>query len=236
MLKDYVKKVYTPQEEQRNLEMERQQAFFDEAGLENTDAKKLRASIMSSAETIAAKTEQIENVRIRKSRKTDWDEYVDAPRRWGRALHHSEIIARLRRLIPGLHVQPAMQANRLSLYIWDRNEKFEAKTGGTVFLAWMEKGWSPEYEIDIVNDVKVAIGQKRGWRTVLQRMICRRDMTTFVPTSVVTEEQALAEFGYPTNGPTSSNYREALYKFRNTSPERAKLQHEIMQSAQKYMR
>lgn len=191
---------------------------------------------MPAEEAIAAKAEQLENIRIRKSRKSDWDEYVDAPRRWGRALHHSEIITRLRRLIPGLHVQDALQANRLSLYIWDRNMKFEAKTGGTVFLAWIEKGWSPEYEIDITNEIGIAIGQKRGWRTVLARLICRRDQQTFIPTSVITEEQAFSEFGYPTNGPTASNFRATLHKFRNTSPERAKMDYEIMQAAQKYMR
>ena len=236
MLKDYVKKQYTPEEKQQNLEMERQQALFEEAGLEDMTAQKLRDTMLTADEAIEAKAEQLENVRIRKSRKTDWDEYVDAPRRWGRALHHSEIISRLRQFIPGLYVQPALQSRRLSLYIWDRNQKFDDKVGGTVFLAWIEQGWNPEYEIDIVNDVGIAIGQKRGWRTLLLRLICRRNAETFSPCSIITEDQAYVSFGYPSNGPTASNFRRHLHQFRNTSPERAKLNHEIMQAAQKYMR
>jgi hypothetical protein len=68
----------------------------------------------------------------------------------------------------------------------------------------------------------------------LIRLICRRDAKTFVPKSLITEQQAQELFGDPTNGPTASNYRMHLYRFRNTTPERAKMEHELMEAAQRY--
>ena len=236
----YVKPNYTPVEANANREADMQRAFLEEAGLEDADAARLRKQFLSAEEAVAAKTEQMEDLRIRKSRKPDWDEYADAERRWGFALHHSDILARLRRLVPNLYVDDGFVKNTLSLYIWDRsapfeiNDKVNIKVGGTVNLGWIQKGWSPEYEIDLPNDLGIAIRQIRGYRTAIMRMICRRDARTFFPRSLFSEVQAHAEFGHPTNGQTASNYREALYTFRNTSPERARLNHEIQQAAQKY--
>lgn len=233
MLPDFIKTEYTPEQQKLNLEEERKQAFLEESGLEGADAEYLRKQFLSAEEACAAKAEQLEDIRIRKSRKTDWDEYIDAPRRWGRALHHSEIISKLHTAIPNLYIMDGMQRNTLGLYIWDGTEKFESKTGGTVYLGWMHFGYNPEFEIDLTNDVGVAIGQKRGWRTVLVRLICRRD-ANFYPKSLITERQAKELFGDPSNGATASNYRMHLWKFRNTSPQRAKIEHEIMEAAQRY--
>jgi len=61
-----------------------------------------------------------------------------------------------------------------------------------------------------------------------------REEGTFIPKPLFTEEQAREVFGDPTNGPTASNFRMHLYKFRNTSPAQAKLEHEIIEAAQKY--
>lgn len=239
-LQDYVKQEFSPEQEKLGREEEMKRAFLEEAGIEDMDASKLRKQLLSADEAVAAKTEQLEDIRIRKSRKPDWDEYVDAKRRWGYARHHSDILARLRRLIPNLYADDGFVKNTISLYIWDRNQPFEIndkvnlKIGGTVNLGWIQKGWSPEYEIDIPNDVGVAVRQLRGYRTMLIRLICRRDAVTFMPKSLFTEEQAWKEFGFPTNGATASKYREHLWKFRNTSPEQAKLEHALMEAAQKY--
>lgn len=234
MLQDFVKKEFTPAELEANRKKEMEDAYLEEAGLEDRDIQKLRKTMMSAEEAIAARTEQLDDARIRKSRKPDWDEYIDAKRRFGKALHHSELIAKLRKLVPGLFVCDGMQKNTLGLYIWDRTHPFQDKTGGTVFLGWCHRGYNPEYEIDIPNDVGVAVSQLRGWRTLLIRMLCRRDSITFQPKSLFTEQQLLDEFGPPTNGETASKYREHLYNFRNTSPSRAKLQHQILQKMRQY--
>jgi hypothetical protein len=50
--------------------------------------------------------------------------------------------------------------------------------------------------------------KKRGWRTVLLRLI---------QGSFITEEQAEEVFGEPTSGPVSRRYREQIFWFRNRS-------------------
>lgn len=220
--------------EQPNRDTEMQQAFLEESGLEGANANYLRKQFLSAEEAAAAKKEELDDIRIRKSRKPDWDEFIDAKRRMGRVLHHSEIISKLKSVIPDLYVDEGMVRNTLSLYKWNRSKQFGDKTGGTEYLGWMQYGDSPEYEIDLVNDVGVAVRQKRGWRSVLLNLICRREEGTFIPCSVITEQQAYELFGNPTNGETANNYRERLYKFRNTSPEQAKLEHDILQAARNY--
>jgi hypothetical protein len=235
-LQDYVKQEYSPEQQVANRDEEMKKAFLEESGLEGKDVDYLRKQFLSADEALAAKTEQNDEARARKSRKKDWEEYIDFKRRWGRSLHHSEIIARLRTLIPNLCVADGQYVDTLSLYIWDKTAKFDGrdKTGGTVFIGWLHVGENPEYECDIVNDVGVAVKQLRGWRTLLVRFICRRDAKTFMPRSLFTEEQALAAFGPPSNGATASNYRGHMWKFRNTSPERAKMEHQILEAAQRY--
>ena len=95
-------------------------------------------------------------------------------------------------------------------------------------------GESPEYEIDLVNDVNIAIAQRRGWRTILLRMIARRYKCDQCKqgerpnprigcgkngcgnaTSLVSEDAVESVFGFPTNGATASNYRKQLWEFRN---------------------
>jgi hypothetical protein len=235
MLSDsWIKQEHTPEQETLGREEELKRAFLEESGLEGKDADYLRKQFLSADEAIAAKTEQLEDIQARKSRKQDWDEYIDIKRRWGRSMHHSEIISRLRRLIPNLCVDDGAYSDTLSLYIWDRTAQFAYKTGGTIFLGWLHRGENPEYEVDLVNPVGIAIKQYRGWRTLLVRLICRRDAKTFLPKSLFTEDQARAEFGEPTNGATASNYRGHMWKFRNTSPERAKMEHAILEAAQRY--
>jgi hypothetical protein len=232
--RDFVKTEYTPEEQKINREQEMKDAFMEESGLEGASVEYLRKQMLSSEEAVAAKKEQVDDVRARKSRKPDWDEYVDARRRWGRALHHSDLIKHLRNLIPGLYVIDGTIRNTISLYIWDHTAEFEAKTGGTVYLGWCHFGWNPEYEIDLVNDVGVAVSQLRGWRTSLVRMICRRDARTFLPKSLFSEDAALAEFGSPTNGLTASKYREHMWKWRNTSPDQARSEHATMEAMQRH--
>ena len=239
-LQDFVKTEYTAEQKEAQRQQEMKDALMEEAGLEGKTCDELRRTMLSASEAIAAKTEQLDDIRARKSRKKDWDEYVDAKRRWGRALHHSEIIPHLRQLVPNLFVCDGMVKNTLSLFTWDRSWPFEidgnkkAKIGGTVYQGWMQYGYSPEYEIDITDKIGVAKRQIRGWRTVLIRMITRREPETFIPCSLFSEEQAWELFGSPTNGDTASKWREHLYKFRNTSPEQAKIQHEILEKAQRY--
>lgn len=233
------------------LEKERQDALLAEMGIDATESDKLRGMMLSANEAVAAKSEELMNARQAKGRKKDWEEFVDAKRRMGRVMHHSEFIRKLRVLIPSLIVGPGRVRGQLGLYKsvsmpvkdvpdYKGSEKWYFSL--PVYIGWIAEGYMPEYEIDTVNDAKIAIGQKRGWRTILLRLITRWHYEMEVTTSpgvrevtpkcdiwgrpikadrasIITEEQALEAFGCPTNGLTASTYRHQLYNFRNAVPE-----------------
>jgi len=214
----YVKQEFTT----ADLEQERLNAYLEEAGLEGREVDKLRNTLLSPEEAVAAKHEQLTNVRQRRGRKTDWEEFVDVKRRMGRVLYYSEFTRCLRRIVPSLIVVHGAQRARLGLYtVWnmpaDEIPDYRGKRRFVecpIYLGWVDEGYLPEYEIDRVNEIGVAVGQRRGWRTILLRMIARKDARGR-PASIISERQAEEAFGWPTNGPTASNYRRQLWNFRN---------------------
>ena len=238
MLSDsYVKSEFTPTQD---LEEQRKAALLEEMGISEYETDKLRKMMLSPGEAVCAKKEEQVRIRQHKGRKDGWEEFVDAKRRMGRVLHHSEIIERLRWMVPSLIVAQGGQQNRVGLYVV-RNVAVQdipnypltanglSHTDVPVYIGWLELGYSPEYEIDLVDDADVAISQKRGWRTLLLRLIMRRaahcKQCELNPkfhfgqkgqsTSLISEQQAEEFFGYPSNEPTSNNYRRQLWEFRN---------------------
>jgi hypothetical protein len=222
----YVKRVFTPVEQQDALEKERAKAYLEEAGLEGQEVDKLRNTQLSTEEALSAKSEQLEYARQKKGRREDWEEFADAKRRMGRVLHHSEFIRKLRGIIPSLIVERAMVNGQISLYVV-RNTPVKDVPGCPFkdrthfdcvwYAGWLDLGWMPEYEIDKTNDAGVAIGQKRGWRTALLRLQarCREKNQKQVPDPFVHPNLVEETFGYPTNGPTASWYRKGLCDFRH---------------------
>lgn len=239
----------TPEELKSTLEREEQMKadLLEEMGITVNDVDKLHAMQLSAEEAVIAKEEEIERIRQHKGRKEKWDEFVDVKRRMGRVMHHTEIIKRLRTIIPNLLVCRGGQEGRIGLYVirntpvteidnyplWNRKMDW---VECPVYIGWMDLGYSPEYEIDIVNDVDVAIGQKRGWRTLLLRLHLRRKahckLCELAPagprgkqvphpnlkgpkSSLITEEQVYQAFPYPSNGPTSNHFRKQMWEFKH---------------------
>jgi hypothetical protein len=234
----YVKKEFDPS---FDLEKERQDALLAEMGLEDRDVKRLQKMQLSHDEAVCAKKEELETIRQHKGRKDDWEEFVEAKRRMGRALPHAEFLRGLRGMIPNLVVAPAAQRDRVGLYVTRNVPTDEVhdyrgqlkRIDLPVYLGWVELGVLPEYEIDLVNDAGVAVGQRRGWRTILLRLHLRKYLCPKCqqgerpnkrgcgikgcgrPTPLASEDAILKAFGHPSNGPTASNYRRQLYEFRN---------------------
>jgi len=241
MSDNYVKKDFTAE---AIAEAERQEALLEEMGIDRTETEKLRKMMLSADEAVCAKGEELERIRQPKGRKKDWDEFVDVKRRMGRVMHHSEFIQRLHQIVPTLFVAQGAQRNRLGLYMvrstpisevpeYKGPERFSFSC--PIYIGWIEMGEMPEYEIDLVNEAQIPIGQRRGWRTVLLRMIVRWNYQEdfrgelihdlwgrpirVSRASIITEEQALQAFGLPTAGITASGYRHQLYNFRNAVPD-----------------
>jgi len=240
LVDSFVKQEFDPSFE---LEEERKAALLEAMGLEDRDVKKLQDTMLSHEEAVAAKKEELLNIRHHRGLKTDWDEFVDRKRRMGYVLHHSEFIRRLRSVIPNLMAYPGLQPKKIGLYTvrnTPREEILDYRgnwkyVACPLYLGWIDEGIMPEYEVDLVNEVGVAVGQWRGYRTILLRLICRRwrcldcqhgekpkrlpcgSNVSYCgfPTSVITERDAERAFGPPTNGATASWYRRTLHEFRN---------------------
>lgn len=236
---DFVKKGFTKEDD---LEVERKEALLEEMGLNRTEVDKLRGMMLGAKEAVIAKSEELDRIRRHKGLREGWEEFVDAKRRMGRVLHHSEIIKRLRSIVPSLIVCQGGQQGRVGMYAVRNTPTSEIqgyplatrkkRVDCPIYIGWLDLGQSPEYEIDKVNEVDVAVGQRRGWRTLLLRLILRRAAHCKIcadkerrfrplghplgrPLSFITEGQALMAFGNPTNGTTASNYRAQLWAFRN---------------------
>jgi hypothetical protein len=232
------------------LELQRQEVLLEEMGINRNEADKLRKTMMDHKDAVAAKEEELTRMRQHRGRKDDWEEWVDKKRRMGRVMHHSEFIRRLRTIVPKLMVTRAAVNGCISLYDIRNTPVREAPNYKgpekwyfemPIYIGWIGEGIMPEYEVDVVNDVGVPIGQWRGWRTILLRMITIWNHEHFLTStagvtelkfnldvwgrkirvsrgSIITEDQALQAFGYPTQGNTASAYRQQLYEFRNPLP------------------
>ena len=215
----FVKKEFSPEVER---EVQQREALLEEMGLEDRSVEKLKKTLLSPNEAIIAKNEELTHIRQHKGQRDYWEEFIDAKRRMGRLMHHSEFTTKLKSLIPSLIYLQGAQRNRLGLYIIKNvpADEIEGYRGSfkfvecPIYIGWMEMGYSPEYEIDKVNDAMVAVGQRRGWRTILLNLIARKDQLGR-PTPIISEDDCYRVFGFPSNGDTSSFFRMRLWKFRN---------------------
>jgi len=218
----FVKKV-TPEENKAGLEGERARAYLQEAGLEGADVDYLRKTQLPVQEAVVAKQEQLDNAIAKRGHRQDWEEFLDAKRRMGRVLHHTEFIRLLRLAMPTLVVARGAQLNRISLYCVRNTpvkEIARCKVCRTHFdapwyIGFIEEGEMPEYEIDLPNEKLVAVAQRRGWRTILVRLQARLNAVSKRPDPLVNERKILEVFGLPTNGHTASWYRQRLWQFRH---------------------
>jgi hypothetical protein len=223
----WVKKEFAPE---TVVNIQQQESLLEEMGITRDDADYLRKSALSADEAVAGKQEELDTMRIHKGRKKNWLLYIDRQARMGKVLVGSEVVRRLRTILPQLFVYDGRVRGTWGLaYPVIKHFNFELRRGWE-YLGWIYSDWNPEYEIDETDDLECVIGRRQGYRTVLLNNIIRTDgdgkwlltdrMTirqngTGLPLNIVTEEKALEAFGYPTNGPTASNYRKYLWEFRN---------------------
>lgn len=129
-----------------------------------------------------------------------WPGQTDYQRvRFGKIMHQSEFILRLRSILPTAYLHDfALMGRRGFSYI---------KPGeGPTFISTIHNGYSPEFSTMRFDEFGVPTKEKyRGWRTALLAAITR---------GVVTEEQVEKAFG-PCIGPESGPYLRQLWEYRN---------------------
>lgn len=227
----FVKQEFSPEVEREERD---KAALLEEMGLEGREVEKLKATLLSPSEAVAAKNEELLKIRQHKGQKKNWYDFIDEKARRGKTMASGVFLRRLKGICPGLIWRPAAQKNRLSLYVI-KNVPADEIAGyrGSyrwidcpIYAGWIELGDMPEFEIDLVNDANIAVGQRRGWRTILLRLATRRTKpgdplgTHTVaedikyPSPFIREIDVDRVFGY-CEGPSASYYRRQMYEFRN---------------------
>lgn len=135
---------------------------------------------------------------LRRTRNPDFEEMVGEGR-WGRAIHHSEFITKLQRLLSGkLLAMDAVLPNQVSL--------LRIQPNTVDFICWMDTGYQPEFSIVHFNKDMQPIREQRGWRTVLLRLI---------KAGALSEEQVEKEFGFPSSPQQAKWWNKQLFDYRN---------------------
>lgn len=102
----------------------------------------------------------------------------------GIELESSRIIGRLRKLNPNLWFEQSnADATKMGIYYLD-----PLAEGGRRFLCGFETGISPEFSVRLVDENGNFKSEKRGWRTVLSKLIRK---------GFISEVGAFALFGPP---------------------------------------
>lgn len=227
MLQDWVKKEFSADDE---LAQQRKADLLTEMGLEDRDVKRLQNQMLSAEEAVAAKKEELSSIRTHKGRKANWLAYLDTKARAGYVMDGCEVVRRLKSIIPQLRAYDGRVRGTWGLAAPGKMTFEDGFHPGWIYLGWCYSGRNPEYQIDELDDDFCPTGKSlQGYRTLLLNIIIKKDGTgkwmlkeqgivqdgTGLPLKMTTEDRVLAAFGYPTNGPTASLYRKALWEFRN---------------------
>jgi hypothetical protein len=207
----------------------KEEALLEEMGITRNEADKLRRTMISAGEAVHAKSEELTRIRQHKGRKPNWLEFVDSKARMGQVLPACEVIRRFKSIVPQLRCADGRIRGTVAMFAPVVRTYEDGFHPGWDYIGSIQSDWSPEYEIDLVDEDGVPRGRKHGWRTPLLTSIIRKDGTgrwmlksqgivqdgTGLPLKIITEDQALRAFGHPTNGATASSYRRQLWEFRN---------------------
>lgn len=160
---------------------------------------------LSTAEHVARLKELNYNA-TKKQRWANQEDYENDVARIGTPLHHSDLLRKIRKLVPSLYIMDGRIVGDLAVF--QTYPCPQPDLGGRDFryLFYIPTGVLPEfsqYEFD-ARDVPIR-ESKRGWRTVLLRLI---------KLGLLSAERCDQEFG-AARGEASTVWYRQLYAFRN---------------------
>ena|ERR1700683_3167495 len=175
----------------------------------------------SSSQTLEeyARLHEMNTESRKKYRWEQQDEFQQA--REGRILPYIQFLTMLKTVVPGVYLsEKGGMAKTLGLYVNHEGVRANCKhdeaspqscachvcKSGGHYVAWIQVPFMQEYEEMFFDRYDVPLGPKRrGWRTVLLRLIAEKFLT---------EEEAHQVFGEPATGPVSRRYRQTLQYLR----------------------
>lgn len=144
-------------------------------------------------------------------KKYRWDHQEEfKTQREGRILHMNEFLGRLKSAgLNAWYTEKGGMAKTLGLYISHEGTRSGCNhvAGAPHYICFVQVPLMQEYEEMFFDIHDVPLGVKRrGWRTVLLRLI---------ESGFLTESKAHEVFGEPASGPVSRRYRHYLQYLRN---------------------
>lgn len=151
------------------------------------------------------------------SQKQRWehqDELVNDESRVGRSMHSSELLRRLKKLVPCLFFRDGNIAGDIAVFQTFGVPQPELEGRTFKYLWYIPTGMLKEFSTYEFNDRGVVVREnERGWRTPLLRLI---------KANLLTEQQCNKEFGNPTSGVASNRWFRELSKHRQRKEEESK--------------
>jgi hypothetical protein len=163
---------------------------------------------MSTAEHTAALREKNLNSEVyRRQRWEGQDDLKDNESRIGRPMRHTDFLSIVRKLVPCLYVMPGRIKGHLAVFRIYPGPQTKLDGRDFEYLFYAEEGIIPEfsqYSFDPITDVPIR-EEKRGWRTVLLRLI---------KAGLLSEDTCNRVFGRPEGTPANRWHME-LKKYRS---------------------
>lgn len=143
---------------------------------------------------------------VRKQRWRDQEDFYNDEARTGRYRYHTDILEFIRKTIPDIYVMEGRIVGDLSIFRTFGTPQPDLEGRTFKYLFYIPMGWMPEHSLMEFDNNDIPIKErKRGWRTVLLRLI---------KTGLTTEQKVNDWFG-PSLGEGSRNWYRQLFIHRN---------------------
>jgi hypothetical protein len=143
---------------------------------------------------------------VQKQRWENQEDYENTVARLGTPMHHSDLLYKIRRLVPNLYITEGRIIGDLAVFQTYPCPQPDLEGRDFRYLFYIPTGVLPEFSQYEFDERDVPIREsKRGWRTVLLRLI---------KMGLLSEEACDREFGRA-QGIASTVWYRQLYQFRN---------------------
>jgi hypothetical protein len=158
-----------------------------------------KGELLSPEEALIKSFENTDKM-LQQYRLDDHEELKNAEQRMGQRMEHNELVRRVCKANPYVFAEDSNADPEHVMGFYFTNRKGEKE-----FVCAFDKGYLPEFSIIFVDAADLPVKEKRGWRTVLLRLLAK---------DCLTWEQVMEIFG-DAHGINSRRWRFYTRRYRN---------------------
>jgi hypothetical protein len=165
--------------------------------------------LSTSEHTARLRENNLNSEAVKRQRWEGQDELKDDRSRVGRPMRHTDFLSVVQKLVPNLYITDGRIQGHLAVFRTYPGPQSHLDGRDFCYLFFMETGVLNEfssYQFDPITDVPIK-ESKRGWRTILLRLI---------KAGLLTEDTCNKVFGRP-EGLPANRWHAELQKYRNNS-------------------